>query len=107
MANTFKNTTVYVTGSPTGLSSSSNTTIVIIGASVTNTGTSNATLSGRLLDSSASSTAYFLGASIPPGGNIAFIGGDQKVVLEPSDQILFTSNVAGALNVVISYMEIS
>ena len=108
MANTFKNITIPVpAGSTSGLSSPSNGTIVVIGGSVTNKGTVNARLDGYLQDSSTNDNAFFIAADIPPGGNTAFIGGDQKLVLENSDQVLFSSNVSGALDVVISYMLIN
>ena len=46
-------------------------------------------------------------APIPSGGSLVVIGGDQKVVLEPTDSIKVKSDTASSVDVVMSILEIT
>jgi len=45
-------------------------------------------------------------APVPSGGSLIIIGGDQKVVMELSDEIKVVSDTASSLDVVMSILEI-
>ena len=112
MANTFKNsisasigtteTTVYVaTGSLP-------TTSTVIGVSVANRVQQNINVDVKMYDDSTSKSIVLCsGSLIPPGSNIVLVGGEQKVVLENSDYLTLTSNVASSGDIVVSVLEIS
>jgi hypothetical protein len=46
-------------------------------------------------------------ASVPAGGALVPVGGDQKVVVEASDVIQVQSSAATSLDVIVSVLEIS
>ena len=52
---------------------------------------------------------YFLvkGASVPVGGSLVPVGGDQKVVIETGDAVKVISSAASSADVVMSILEIS
>jgi len=110
MANTFKNsisgsigvteTTVYTTPALT--------TTTVIGVSVANVENSNISVSVKVYDDSASTDVYLVkNALISPGSNLVLVGGEQKVVLEPSDYLTLQSSAAASADVVVSVLEIS
>lgn len=108
MANTFKNnfqqnigttpTTVYTAG--TGVQAT------VIGMTVSNTSTS--TIKASVFVNS-SGTDYFLvkNATIEPGSALVPVGGDQKLVLEASDFLRVQSDTSGAIDVIVSVLEIT
>jgi len=88
------------------------TEVTIIGLSVANIETSQIAVdvqldaSGRT--SGAEDSVYLVkGAPVPVGGSLVVIGGDQKVVLEPGDAIVVTSDTAASADVVVSHLDIS
>ena len=112
MANNFKNslkpgigvanTTVYQ--APLATQST------VIGLSIANRTTSNTiTVSAYVLDSSNSYASTYIvnNATVPIGGTIVVIGGDQKLVLKASDSIQVTSSVVGSADAILSVLEIS
>ena len=75
------------------------TETTVIGLSVATTAASAATVSVKL------NTAYLVkDAPVPVGGALVVVGGDQKVVLEPTDTISVTSDQT--VDAVISILEI-
>jgi hypothetical protein len=46
-------------------------------------------------------------ATVPIGGTIVVIGGDQKMVLKSGDSIQVSSSVAGSADAILSVLEIS
>jgi len=46
-------------------------------------------------------------APIPAGGTLVVVGGDQKVVLEPTDVVIVQSDTASSGDVTVSYLEIT
>ena len=96
------NTTVYQ--APIATSST------VIGLSIANRTTSNTiTISAYVLDSSNSYTATYIvnNATVPIGGTIVVVGGDQKLVLKANDSIQVTSSVTNSADCILSVLEIS
>lgn len=82
----------------------------VIGLSIANRTTSNTiTVSAYVLDSANSYAASYIvnNATVPIGGTIVVIGGDQKLVLKSSDSIQVTSSVTGSADAILSVLEIS
>jgi len=59
------------------------------------------------LTSGATTVFLVKNASVPAGGSLVPIGGDQKVVVEASDVIQVQSSAATSLDVIVSVLEIS
>ena len=108
MANTFKN---YITANvgataTTVLTGATGAQTTVIGMTVANTTTSSVTASVTL--TSGATTVYLVkNATVPAGGSLVPIGGDQKVVVEASDVIQVQSSAATSLDVIVSVLEIS
>jgi hypothetical protein len=108
MANTFKNSfskdvgitaaTIYTTPSVTQTT--------LIGLSVANTTASPITCDAYV---TSSAVDYYLikGATVPVGGSLVIVGGDQKVVLEAADALKVISSAASSADVVCSLLEIA
>jgi len=108
MANTFKNylTANVGTTATTVLTGASGAQTTVIGMTVANTTTSSVTASVTL--TSGATTVYLVkDATVPAGGSLVPIGGDQKVVVEASDVIQVQSSAATSLDVILSVLEIS
>jgi hypothetical protein len=108
MANTF---TSYVnksvgTSAATVVTVASSTQTTIIGLSCANTTASPVTADVYF---TRSSTDYYLikGATVPVGGALVVVGGDQKVVLTTSDVLKVVSSVSSSLDVVTSVLNIT
>jgi len=108
MANTFKN----AVSSGIGTSPSSvytvpaATTSTIIGLTVSNVTSSEITVDVIVTDTSASTSAHLVkAASVPVGGALVPIGGDQKVVLEATDIIKVTSSASSSADIIVSILE--
>ena len=110
MANTFKNsisgsigtteTTVYTTPSLT--------TSTVIGVSVANVQNTNMSINVKVYDVSGAKNVFLVkNALITPGSNLVLVGGEQKVVLEPTDYLTLQSSVAASADIVVSVLEIS
>jgi hypothetical protein len=56
-----------------------------------------------------SGTDYYLvkGATVPVGGTLVIVGGDQKVVLVASDALKVVSSTASSIDAVTSVLEIT
>lgn len=108
MANTFKNFPVANVGvtATTIYTAPALTTSTIIGMTVANLTASAVTASVTLV--SGATTVYLVkNATVPVGGALVPVGGDQKVVLEPADYIQVQCSVATGVDVIISALEIS
>jgi len=108
MANTF---TSYAnkdvgTSAATVVTVGSSTQTTVIGMSCANTTTSPVTVDAYITRSSVN---YYLikGATVPVGGALVIVGGDQKVVLTTSDALKVVSSVAASLDVVTSVLNIT
>jgi hypothetical protein len=108
MANTFKNylTANVGTSATTVLTGATGAQTTVIGMTIANTNGSNITVSVTVNDGS--STAYLVkNATVPVGGALVPIGGDQKLVLESTNIIQVQSNTASSADVILSVLEIS
>lgn len=108
MANTFKNSFASSVGTtPVSVyTCPSATQTTIIGLSIGNTITSPITCD-VIVDSGASSYYMVKNATVPVGGALVPIGGDQKLVLEPTDVLKVLSSAASSADVIVSYLEIT
>ena len=76
----------------------------LIGLSFANTSASNVTVSAKLNKNGGSSAFLLKDATILPGGALAIVGGDQKVVLETGDTITAYASAANSVDAVLSYL---
>ena len=84
----------------------SNTEVTVIGLDIANTSSSQVLVDATLNDGS-NDTYLIKEAPIPSGGSLVVIGGDHKVVLEPTDSIKVKSDTASSVDVVMSILEIT
>jgi hypothetical protein len=82
------------------------TQTTLIGLSMGNTSGSTVTASAYI---TRSSVDYYIvkNASVPVGGSLVAVGGDMKVVLEPTDILKVVSSAASSIDAVASLLEIS
>lgn len=108
MANTFKNYLSKDVGTTaaTPYTCPSATQTTIIGFSVANTTISPITASAYV---TSGSVDYYLvkDATIPAGGALVIVGGDQKLVLEPTDAIKVVASAAASADAIVSLLEIT
>ena len=83
---------------------SSGTTATLIGLSLANTTASNITVSAQLNKSGGSAAFLVKDATILPGGALAIVGGDQKVVIEAGDSISAYASASNAADAIVSYL---
>lgn len=114
MANSFlSETSASIGTSPTTvLVCPSSTEVTVIGLSVANRNTSQILVSVQLdasgRTSGAEDSVYLVrNAPVPVGGSLVVVGGDQKVVMEPGDEIVVTSDTASSADVVLSHLDIT
>jgi hypothetical protein len=108
MANTF---TSYAnksvgTSAATVVTIGASTQTTIIGMSCANIITSPVTIDAYF---TRSAVDYYLvkGATVPVGGALVIVGGDQKVVLTTSDVLKVVSSAASSIDVVTSVLNIT
>lgn len=108
MANTFKTKFSKSVGTTaaTIYTGPAATQTTIIGMTVSNTTSSNITVDVYI---TSSATDYYLvkGATVPVGGSLVPIGGDQKVVIETGAVVKVVSSAASSADVVMSILEIA
>jgi hypothetical protein len=108
MANTFKSNLIKNVGtSPaTVYTCPLATQTTLIGLSVANTTTSPITTDVYITRSAVN---YYLieAAVVPVGGSLVVVGGEQKVVLQPSDVLVALTSAASSADVVCSLLEIT
>lgn len=110
MANTFKNSlsgSIGVTET-TIYSTPVSTTSTVIGVSIANILQQNISVNVKIYDNSASKNVFLIkDALITPQSNLVLVGGEQKVVLEPTDYLTLQSSVSGSADIIVSVLEIS
>ena len=108
MPNNFKNdinsgvgtslTDVYTAG--TGV------TATIIGMTCANTTSSDVTVTVKVTDTSAGTTATVVkDAPVPIGGSLVVAGGNHKIVLETTDVLKVQSSASSSIDVMLSILE--
>lgn len=82
------------------------TQTTIIGLSCANTTTSPVTVDAYITRSAVN---YYLikGATVPVGGTLVIVGGDQKVVLTASDVLKVVSSAAASIDAITSVLNIT
>jgi hypothetical protein len=108
MANAFKNQFSKSVGtSPsTVYTAPSATQTTVIGMSVANI-TTGAVTADIYVTSGGVDYYMIKGATVPAGGALVPIGGDQKLVLEATDSLKVVSSAASSVDVICSILEIS
>lgn len=76
----------------------------LIGLSIANITASTITVSARLNKNGGSSAFLVKDATVLPGGALAIVGGDQKVVLETGDTVTAYASAATSADAIISYL---
>lgn len=108
MANTFKNqfSKNVGTSASTLYTAPSATQTTIIGMTIGNVISSPITVDVYV---TSSATDYYLvkGATVPVGGSLVPIGGEQKLVLEAADVLKVVSSAASSADVIVSLLEIT
>mgnify|MGYP001079218349 CR=1 FL=1 len=109
MANTFKlkTDTAVGTSAATVYTCPSATQTTVIGMTVANIVTSQIEVDVQITNNDGDNVYVIKNAPIPVGSSLVVIGGEQKVVLEPSDTITVTSNTLSSADVALSILEIS
>jgi hypothetical protein len=94
------------TSAATVVTVGSSTQTTIIGLSLANTTTSPITVSAYI---TASATDYYLikSATVPVGGTLVVVGGDQKTVLVTGDALKVISSTAASADVITSVLNIT
>ena len=110
MANTFSRKLSQNIGtSPISIGSytvAANTTVVVVGLTVTNKTGSALTANVFISDGSAN-TYVTANAPVSSGASLVAVGGDQKVVLLAGDTIYVQSSASSSLDAVLSILEIT
>jgi hypothetical protein len=83
-----------------------NTTVVVVGLTVTNKTGSSITANVFISDGSAN-TYVSANAPISSGSSLVAVGGDQKVVLLTGDKVYVESSAASSIDAVLSILEIT
>lgn len=106
MANVFKNYVNQNVGTSAATVVTASTATTVIGMTVANVSASPITVSVYV---TISATNYYLvkDATVPVGGALVPIGGDQKLVLENGDALKVVSSAATSADVIASVLEIS
>ena len=106
MASTFKNYVASAVGTSANTLCTSPGQTTLIGMSIANIIAAPVTVDVYVTISAAN---YYLvkGATVPVGGSLVPIGGDQKVVLETGDAIKVVSSTASSVDVIVSTLEIT
>ena len=94
------------TSAATVVTVGASTQTTLIGMSCANTTTSPVTVDAYITRSAVN---YYLveGATVPVGGSLVIVGGDQKVVLITSDALKVVSSTASSIDVVTSVLNIT
>lgn len=79
-------------------------TATLIGLSIANTTGATINVSAKLVKNGGTSAYLVKSAAVLPGGALAIVGGDQKVVIEEGDSITASSSTASSADAVISYL---
>ena len=110
MTTLFKNVLNSGLGSTptTVLASNSSARTTVIGLSLTNITSSIILASVELVDTVASTSAYYVNnIVIPPNTSARVINGGERLVLGPSTNVIVSSNIDDSIDIVMSYVEIA
>ena len=109
MANTFKlvTDTGVGTSAATVHTGAGSTETTIIGMSIANIHTSQIEVDVQLENNDGDNIYIVKDAPIPVGSSLIVVGGEQKVVMNASDVLKVTSNVASSADVALSILEIT
>ena len=110
MPNTLKNilTTQLSTDSATLYTCPGSTKTIIIGMSAANVlPNKNVNFSAAIMDSATDSdpTHIIRNATIAPGGTEVIVGGDHKIILEPTHRLKAVASDSDSLDIVVSFVE--
>ena len=108
MASTFKNyfTQSIGTGNTSIFTGPGGVQTTVIGLTISNIFTQPIEAS-LFISVSGANTFIVKDATIPKGGALVPVGGDQKLVIEAGDVLYVNSNTASSVDVVISTLEIT
>jgi hypothetical protein len=108
MPNTFKNSTVNAVGTAAinAYVCPAATQTTAIGMTIANLNT-NAITANVMLNAAGANVYVLKNATIPPGGALVPIGGDQKLVLEAGDYLHVNTSTSSSADVIVSVLEIS
>ena len=97
---------IGTSGSPSTVSAtvSSCTTHTLVGLSLANTTAANITVSAKLVKADTSNAFLVKDATVLPGGALAIVGGDQKLVLEAGDSVTAYASAGTSADAVVSYL---
>lgn len=97
---------IGTSGSPTTITATVNAgqTQTLIGLAFANTSGSNVTISAKLNKSGGASAFLIKDALVLPGGALAVVGGDQKLVLETGDTVTAYASAATSVDATLSYL---
>jgi len=109
MANAFKlvTDTGVGTSAATVHTGAASTETTVIGLSVANIHTSQIEVDVQLENNDGDNIYLIKAAPVPVGSSLVVVGGDQKVVMNASDVLKVTSNVASSADVALSILEIT
>ena len=82
------------------------TQTTVIGLACANRTASSVNVDAYLEDSDGTIVYLIKDAPVPSGGSLIIVGGDQKVVMELSDEVKVVSDTADSVDVVMSILEI-
>ncbi len=97
---------IGTSGSPSTVSATvgSGTTHTLVGLSLANTTSANITVSAKLVKADTSNAFLVKDATVLPGGALAIVGGDQKLVLEAGDSVTAYASAGTSADAVVSYL---
>jgi hypothetical protein len=109
MANSFKlvTDTGVGTSAATVHTGAGSTETTIIGMSIANIHTSQIEVDVQLENNDGDNIYIIKDAPVPVGSSLVVVGGEQKVVMNASDVLKVTSNVASSADVALSILEIT
>jgi hypothetical protein len=110
MANTFtRKLSQNVGTTATAINSytvAANTTVVVVGLTVTNK-TGSSITANVFINDGAANTFISSNAPISSGSSLVAVGGDQKLVLITGDKVYVQSSAASSIDAVLSILEIT
>lgn len=98
---------IGTSGSPSTVTNAvpSGGTATLIGLSLANTTASNITVSAKVIKADTTTSFLVKDATVLPGGALAIVGGDQKVVLETGDTVSAYASAGTSADAFASYLE--
>ena len=109
MATTFKNRVVSGIGTARQqvLESTSNTRITIVGFSLANLTDGVILVNVELQDDTSTTGYYAKDLILPPNTSLRVLNGGEKLIMGPSTQLIMSASTDDALDLVMSYVEIT